>query len=77
MRKLIRCVGALLYLPRNIWYLKDMTKKRGIDSNIGMAYRIRMRLYGSWIDPYAFFLGIPCFPHGIAGIFIGGGVNHW
>ena len=73
MRSLIRYAGALFYLPRNIWLLKEMTKQQGVNSCVGLAYRIRMRLYGSWIDPYAVFHGMPCFPHGLAGIFIAGG----
>ena len=75
MGHIVRYIGVICYLPRNIWFLREKTKKCGLDSSAGFAYRIRMRLYGSWIDPNASFQGIPCFPHGVAGIFIGGGTT--
>lgn len=68
---------SLFWLPKDIWRLKAAAKIKGRDSAAGIAYRLRMLLYNSWIDPNSSFAGKPCFPHGISGIFISGGGNMW
>lgn len=71
--KIFLYLASLFWFPKDIWILKTAAKTKGRNSAAGIAYRLRMLLYNSWIDPNSSFAGKPCFPHGISGIFISEG----
>lgn len=69
--KLLYYVGAVFLLPRNIWYLKSKATKNAYQ----IAYYFKMKVLGSYIGHKSVFDSIPCFPHGLKGIFISGGLE--
>jgi serine O-acetyltransferase len=60
------------------WVLKERCKKskiRVVRLLLSFIYTRSLQAKGSWISENAHFESAPCFPHGIYGIFISGGVS--
>jgi serine O-acetyltransferase len=60
-----------------IWAVRERcrTSRSGLVRSIaGFLYKRTLQTKGSWISEDAQFASIPCFPHGLHGIFISGGV---
>lgn len=59
---------------RNVWRLKAFLENQSHPNKTLLAlYEILLAKTGSWIGYNAKIKGIPCFPHGLHGVFISGG----
>ena len=68
MRLFKRIISSLLKY-KDVWTLKDLASKKYV---YNMAYYKKLQKNCSWISHEAIFKNIPCFPHGILGIFVSG-----
>lgn len=56
---------------KNIWDLKNYIKKNNLTKGIYTSYYYNyFNKHGSYIGPNSSFKDVPCFPHGIFGVFI-------
>jgi serine O-acetyltransferase len=65
-------------LAGGIWSLKNRgqnSRSRIVRGLSVLLYKRALQAKGSWISESARFAAIPCFPHGLHGIFISGGVS--
>ena len=74
--KLFQPIILLYY--KDIWGLKKAIQAQKYDkykAYLLQTYDSSLRKNGSWIGYNATFAGIPCFPHGISGVYISGGAK--
>jgi serine O-acetyltransferase len=60
------------------WVIKEhylASNSRSLKRLLNLVYTRALQTKGSWISIDARFASIPCFPHGVYGIFISGGVE--
>ena len=72
---LIECLNKLC---GGTWRLKErcqMTNNHAVRWFLYIIYTKALQVKGSWISVDAQFKTIPCFPHGVYGVFISGGVS--
>lgn len=70
---LIRLIVKVL---GGVWIIRhkySATKVSSLKKIYGFLYTYSLQCKGSWISLSASFDGVPCFPHGIYGVFISGG----
>ncbi|MBN2569929.1 MAG: serine acetyltransferase [Deltaproteobacteria bacterium] len=76
--RITRVFSILFYLLkfRNVWRLKAFLENQSQPNRTLLAlYESLLAKTGSWIGYNAKFKGIPCFPHGLYGVFISGGAT--
>jgi serine O-acetyltransferase len=71
-------IEILAKLSGGIWSLKHrsrVSRSRTVRRLSLLLYKRALLAKGSWISENTRFANIPCFPHGIQGVFISGGVS--
>ena len=80
MKKILRyirylicyCIASIKY--PDIWSLKAATLRSNNGGYLTVYYN-RLKRQGSWIGYKSVFEDVPCFPHGIMGVFVSNGAR--